>query len=156
MGIAQRRFLPVDKEIEMALRSAVVVCSLLLTYAVTEPQQNGQDELLQTTRTWLQHASKGNRGGLNAIMDPNLIATTPVGDVVEKEQLVPDDPGEDVSTLPSLNLEGPVVRLYGDTALVMGRLTPSAGTAQAMNGTFVYNRRGGAWRLVGIHLSRQK
>jgi hypothetical protein len=140
----------------MTIRVAVVLCFLMLTSAFTEVQQNNQDQLLQTTRAWLQYANKGDRAGLNAIMDPRFIATTPVGEVVTKEGLVPDDPLQDVSQLPSLDLDGPVVGLYGSTALVMGRLKPMVGTAQTMNATFVYSKGEGGWKLVGLHLSPHK
>ena len=82
--------------------------------------------------------------------------TTPAGDVLTKERLVPDDPAQAVQQLPAFDLDSPMVRLYGDTAVLMARLKSTAGAAQTMNRTFVYNKRDGAWKLVAIHLSLQK
>jgi Domain of unknown function (DUF4440) len=145
-----------EEVLRMTIRITVVACFLMLTSAFTQVQQTAQDEVLQATRTWLQNISKGDRAGLNAVMDARFIATTPAGDVIAKERLVPDDPAQAVQQLPALDLDGPIVRLYADTAVLMARLKSTAGTSQAMNGTFVYNRRDGAWKLVALHLSPQK
>jgi ketosteroid isomerase-like protein len=128
----------------------------MLTSIFAQAQSTAQDEVLQATRTWLQSVSKGDRAGLNAIMDALCIITTPAGDVLTKERLVPNDPALAVQRLPALDLDSPMVRLYGDTAVLMARLKSTAGDGQVMNGTFVYNKRDGAWKLVAIHLSLQK
>ena len=140
----------------MTIRRTVVACFLMLGSAFAQIQSTAQDEVLQATRSWLQNVSKGDRAGLNAIMDPRCIITTPAGDVLTKERLVPDDPAQAVQRLPVCDLDSPMVRLYGDTAVLMARLKSTAADGQVMNGTFVYNKRDGAWKLVAIHLSLQK
>jgi hypothetical protein len=140
----------------MTIRIAVVACFLMLTSAFTRVQPTAPDEVLQATRTWLQNVSKGDRAGLNAIMDARCLITTPAGDVLTKERLVPDDPAQAVQRLPAFDLASPMVRLYGDAAVLMARLKSTAGDSQVMNGTFVYKKRDGTWRLVAIHLSIQK
>ena len=140
----------------MTIRMTVVACFLMLTSAFTQVQSTAHDEVLQATRTWLQNVNKGDRAGLNAIMDPRCIITTPAGDVLTKERLVPDDPAQAVQRLPAFDLDSPMVRLYGDTAVLMARLKSTAGDSQVMNGTFVFNKQDGTWKLVAIHLSLQK
>jgi hypothetical protein len=140
----------------MTVRIVVVACLLMLTSAFAQVQSTDQDEVLKATRAWLQNVNKGDRAGLNAIMDARCIVTTPAGDVVTKERLVPDDPTQAVQQLPALDLDGPMVRLYADTAVLMSRLKSSAGDSQVMNGTFVYSKRDGVWKLVAIHLSLRK
>lgn len=100
--------------------------------------------------------STGDRAGLNAIMDPRFIATTPAGDVLTKERLVPDDPTRAVQKLPALDLASPIVRLYEDTAVLMGRLQSAADAKQVLDGTFVFAKRDNTWRLLAVHLSPQK
>jgi hypothetical protein len=140
----------------MTIRRTVVACFLMLASVFAQVQSTAQDEVLQATRSWLQNVSKGDRAGLNAIMDPRCIITTPAGDVLTKERLMPDDPAQAVQQLPAFDLDSPMVRLYGNTAVLMVRLKSTAGSSQAMNGTFVYNKRDGAWKLVALHLSLQK
>jgi hypothetical protein len=138
------------------VRSTLSACLLLCFAVVSTAQQSAQDELLQTTRNWLKGMSTGDRAGLNAIMDPRFIATTPAGDVITKERLVPDDPTQAVQQLPALELDSPIVRLYGDSAVLMGRLKAAADVKQVLNATFVFSRRDNTWKLVAVHLSSQK
>ena len=60
----------------MRIRITVVACFLMLTSIFVQAQSTAQDEVLQATRTWLQSVSKGDRAGLNAIMDALCIITT--------------------------------------------------------------------------------
>jgi hypothetical protein len=130
---------------------SVFACFLILLISSTRAQQNPEQEILRTTRGWLKSASQGDRAGLNAIMDARFIAVTPGGDILTKERLVPDDPTP-VQQLPPFDLENPIVRLYGDTAVLMTRLS-TAGVSQTMNATFVYSKRDNSWRLVAVHIS---
>jgi len=141
---------------EMKTRLTLSACVLLFFIAISQAQQSEQDAVLQATRSWLQGASTGDRAGLNAIMDPQFIATTPGGDVLTKELLVPDDPTQAVQRLPALDLDGPIVRLYKDTAVLMARLKSTADAKQVMNGTLVFAKRDNTWKLVAVHLSAQK
>jgi hypothetical protein len=119
-------------------------------------QQTPQEEALQVTQNWLNAISKGDRTALNAIMDSRCIFTTPAGDVLTRDRLVPDDPAQAVQQLPAMNIENPIARIYGDTSVLMGRLKSQADPKQILNGTFVFSKKDGAWKLVAVHLSAQK
>jgi hypothetical protein len=69
---------------------------------------------------------------------------------------MPDDPSQQVQRLQVLILGSPVVRLYGDTAVLMGRLKSADAPGRDLNGTFVYTRQNGVWKLIALHLSPQK
>lgn len=140
----------------LRLRLTLSACLLLCLAILSTAQQSAQDDVVRLTRNWLKGVSTGDRAGLNAIMDPRFIATTPVGDVLTKERLVPDDASQAVQQLPALELDSPLVRVYGDSAVLMGRLKSVADAKQVMNGTFVYAKRDNAWKLVAMHLSSQK
>ncbi len=139
----------------MVIRIIVAACFLMFSSAFTQVQST-QDEVLQATRNWLRNSSKGDRAGLNAIMDTRFIVTTPAGDVLTKERLVPDDPTKAVQQLPTLDVDAPIVRVYGDTAVLMGRLKSTSDDKQVLNGTFVYSKQDNNWKLVALHLSPQK
>lgn len=141
----------------MKLRLTLVVGLLLLVAAHAPTRQNSaQNEVLQTTRNWLKGISSGDRAELNAIMDPQFVATTPGGDVLAKERLVPDDSAKAVQQLPEFAVDSPTVRLYGDTAVLMGRLTATSDPKQVLDGTFVYAKGSNSWRLLAVHLSPHK
>ncbi len=138
----------------MSLRLTFVVGLLLLLAAHSPTQQSSaQDEVLRTTRNWLEGISSGDRAELNVIMDPQFVATTPAGDVLAKERLVPDDSAQAVQQLPAFEVDSPMVRLSGDTAVLMGRLKATSDAKQVLDGTFVYAKRNNSWRLLAVHLS---
>lgn len=138
-------------------RSLPVICVCLLSLiAAAQLAKTPQDQVTDGTSKWLKAVSTGDRTALNAIMDSHFVATTPAGDVIAKNRLVPDDPARPVQQLPPLQLDSPLVRVYGDTAVLMGRLKSSDNSGQVLNGTFVYARQKGAWKLVALHLSPQK
>ena len=101
----------------------------------------------------MQSIGKGDRASLNNIMDALCIITTPAGDVLTKDRLVPDDEARAVQKLPLMELDGPQVRRYGDTAILMSRLKATAGDGQRTSGTFVYRKQDNTWKLVAIHLA---
>jgi hypothetical protein len=113
--------------------------------------QSGTDTLIQATKDWLKNSSLGAREELNASMDARSLITTPAGDVLSKERLVPSDASQPVQKLPTMDLDGPIARVFGETGVVMSRLKPSEGPA--LNATFVFVNRQGAWKLVAVQLS---
>jgi len=137
----------------MRSRAAILICLFAVAGTLSQAQPTAQDQVVQTTRDWLQSIGKGDRGSLNSIMDAHCMITTPAGDILPKDRLVPDDEAQAVQKLPLMDLEDPHVRLYGDTAILMSRLKASAGDSQRMSGTFVYRKQDIAWKLVAIHLA---
>jgi hypothetical protein len=140
----------------MGLRIAIMTCFLAVTGALSTAQPTAQDQILQMTRDWLQNVSKGDRASLNRIMDARCLITTPIGDVLTKDRLVPDDEAHAVQRLPLMELEGPMVRLYGDIGVLMSHLRPTESDGQQMNGTFVYRNQNSSWKLVGLHLADRR
>jgi hypothetical protein len=113
-----------------------------------QPSANG---LIEAARTWLKNASTGARAELLAATDPRFIATTPAGDVLGRERLIPSDTSQPVQQLPLTELDGPLSRAVGDTGVVVSRLKSAAG--QELNATFVFVRQPSVWILMAIHLS---
>ncbi len=137
----------------MGSRHVILICLFAVAGTLSQAQPTAQDQVVQTTRDWLQSISKGDRASLNNIMDALCLITTPAGDVLPKDRLVPDDEAQVVQRLPLMDLDGPQVRLYGDTAIVMSRLKATAGGGQRTSGTFVYRKQDNTWKLVAIHLA---
>ena len=136
--------------------AAFMVCFLALTSGFSKVQPSPEGDVVKATRDWLTNCTNGNRTALSATMDEGFIATTPAGDVLPKARLVPDDPSQAVQRLPAMELESKLVRFYGTTAVLMGRLQSTSDSKQVLNGTFVYIERDSGWRLVSLHLSPQR
>src|SRR5262249_21976854 len=101
--------------------------------------QNPAESLVDATKNWLKNASAGSRAELLASTDDRFIATTPAGDVLVRERLIPADTSQSVQQLTPMELDAPLARVIGETGIVMSRLKPSAGPA--LNGTFVFVRQ---------------
>jgi hypothetical protein len=139
----------------MKLLVGLLMFFLFATGARSQERQTSQDEVLQITREWLKAISSGDRVTLNRIMDPQCLVTTPGGNILSKERLVPNDDSQSVQTLPAMELSGPLVRIYANTAVLMTHLKPT-GEGQEWLSTFIYNREGSTWKIVGLHATTRK
>ena len=124
---------------------------VLLLAATTCLAQSPTDGLIDAAKSWLKNINSGSRAELLAATDERFIATTPAGDVLVRERLIPSDTSQPVQRLPLMELDGPLSRVFGETGVVMSRLKPSTGPA--LNATFVFVRQRSLWKLVAIHFS---
>jgi hypothetical protein len=124
---------------------------IALFFALTAAGQSSTDSLVEAAKTWLKNASAGSRSELLASTDERFIATTPAGDVLVRERLIPSDASQPVQRLPPTELDAPLARVVGETGVVMSHLKTSDGPP--LNATFVFARQQSAWKLVAIHLS---
>src|SRR5438552_1693693 len=127
-------------------RLTVIRAAIVLFLTVTAGfSQSPADSLLDATKSWLKNVSAGSRAALLASTDDRFIATTPAGDVLVRERLIPTDTSQFVQQLPPMELDAPLARVIGETGIVMSRLKPSAGPA--LNATFVFVRQQSIWKL---------
>ena len=134
------------------------VCITVVLLALSTPlsicaNQPGEQSVTQAAEEWLHDDSQGNKAALNATTDSAFIATTPAGEVLSKDRLIPEQGS--VQRLSPFTLQGPTVRIAGNTAVLMGRLHAADGSSD-LNSTFVFTSLGSKWKLIGLHLSRQK
>jgi hypothetical protein len=130
-----------------------LMLATILLFANGLLAQNQQDQVVHAASDWLLQVSTGNKAALNARMDAQFIATTPGGDVLTKNRLVPDDE-RPAQTLPAMKMDAPMVRISGNTAVLMARLIASSGPS--MNATFVFTNQSGSWKLLALQMSPQK
>ena len=134
------------------LRTHFIHVAIGLVLATTAGFGQGPTEgLVDAAKAWLKNVSVGARAELLASTDERFLATTPAGDVLVRERLIPSDASQAVQQLPLMELEAPLARVVGETGVVMSRLKPSAGPA--LNGTFIFVRQQAVWNLVAIHFS---
>jgi hypothetical protein len=131
---------------------AVVLLALSTPLSIYANQPS-EESVIQAAEEWLHDNSQGDKPALNAITDSAFIATTPAGDVMPKDRLIPEQGS--VQRLPPFTLQGPTVRIAGNTAVLMGRLH-AADQGSDLNSTFVFVSVGSKWKLIGLHLSPQK
>ncbi len=113
--------------------------------------QGDANRLVDAASAWLKNISAGARAELLETTDERFLATTPAGDVLARERLVPVDTSQSVQRLPPLELDSPLARVVGETGVVVSKLKTTGGPA--LNATFVFSRQKSAWKLVALHLS---
>lgn len=135
-------------------KQSVLLIALLSSLSLCALGPSDTDQITATASKWLKAISTGDRGQLNSMMDARFMATTPGGDVISKERLVPEEGDKPVQKLPPMELDAPLVRIYGNTAVLMSKLKSNGGPS--LNATFVFEKSSPGWKLVALHLSPQK
>jgi len=141
-------------------RMVAVLC-LVASAAVWAGVQSGgsqrtvEDELVKMEREWLEAETKGDVASLDRMYAEDFIGTTPDGNVVFKEDVVPSAEMQGRSRLPKCTLKESVVRVWGTTSVVMGLVAVGdAVPSGQLRFTKVYLKRDGAWKCVALHLQR--
>jgi ketosteroid isomerase-like protein len=114
-------------------------------------------ELRELDQRWLEAETKADVAALDELATPDFTLVGPAGFVLDKVQWLARYRIGDLVTR-SLSFEDPTTRIYGDTAITIGRLVqdaeyrtnPASGEFRA---TQIAVRDGSQWRLGGLHLS---
>lgn len=146
----------------MKIRVAALLAIALMFGSVRQTGEAFQAESVEEQirgleRAWLEAEGRRDSRALDRLIADDFIGTGPGGNILEKQDIVPRDtdeaaPGSNPWAKAAL---GPItVRLFGETALVMGRIHMSGSTGAGVRFTKVYMTRQGQWRLVAAHLER--
>jgi ketosteroid isomerase-like protein len=120
-------------------------------------QQTTSDALRQLEASWAQAERQGDVEALRALTAEDFRLVGPVGFVLDREQWLSRYRGGDLVTH-ELSLEEPETRIFGDTALTIGRHVQQAEyqgrpVDGAFRATHIAVRERGRWVLAGIQLS---
>ncbi len=147
-------------------RLAIAIWVAVLATAIAAPAQTpagtktGTEEqaLLDLMQDWMKAEVKADMAFLDGFIADDCVITDPVGAVWTKAQFLGGlKAGQ--GAVQSFVLDNMKARIYGDAAVVNGRMTAK----QTMNGqdisgqyqcTDVFIRKAGRWQAVAIHLSK--
>lgn len=123
-----------------------------------QPGSNDEQELMRLEREWVQAGIKRDASVLDRIEADDYTFTAPEGMVFTKAQDMATITSGDL-TVESADIDDMKVRLYGDTAVVTGRLTMKGrykgkDISGQYRGTDVFVKQGGRWRAVASHSTR--
>jgi hypothetical protein len=113
----------------------------------------GDSELVALVQRHAQAQTNFDQAGLKATTAENFVEISPVGEVDQREKMLSFYAPEQKRASPQLRVDEPVVRIFGDTAVVSARLSYSLsqdGLARsfAMRGGYVARRIDNQWLLV--------
>ena len=114
-------------------------------------------QLVDLDRTLTRAEIDGDIGTLDALATEDFILVGPVGFVLDKRQWLERYRGGGLRTT-ALAFDDAVTRVYGDTAVRVGRHVQQAEfQGRPVNGEFrathIAVRQSDRWRLAGVHLS---
>jgi ketosteroid isomerase-like protein len=134
------------------LLTAVVSPVFAQTASKTSDQNASiEQSVLQLTRDWLAAEERHDRATLQRIIAEDFQGTTPMGNTISKEDVVPPE-GTPSGGL-SINTSELKARVFGDTAVVTAHGVQKAGEKRELRFTVVYTKRDDRWQMVAGHLS---
>jgi hypothetical protein len=133
----------------------VVALGLIATRQVawTRPAQtaNVDDTVLNLVQTWLNAESQGDSAALDKLIADDFMGTGPGGNILNKRDIVPAA-GEERPRMAESHVKDSVVRLYGETAVVMGSVEYKTLSQPGFRFTLVFLNRGQGWQMIAAHL----
>lgn len=122
--------------------------------AWTRPAQgsNEDDAVLKLVETWLNAESQGDSAALDKLLADDFMGTGPGGNILYKRDIVPPG-GEERPSMPKPQVKDSLVRLYGNTAVVMGHAAYETLNQPGFRFTLVFLNRGQGWQMIAAHLA---
>jgi len=136
----------------------VGVLGLIATLEVTPKSlpedSNTEDTVLQLAGTWLSAEAQGDSAALDKLIADDFIGTGPGGNILNKRDIVPPA-GEERPRMPKSHVKESTVRLYGNTAVVMGSVAYETLNQPGFRFTLVFLNRGQGWQMIAAHLATE-
>jgi ketosteroid isomerase-like protein len=131
----------------LVLLCAISIVPLRQAHAAQKPLP--EDMVVRVEQQWLQAFHDKDRDTLNKLMADDFMASTPIGEILGKAKLVPPD--HSVQALPKYKLVATVTHIYGDVAVLMGRLLGENG--EQLSTTSVFKRKDDSWIIIAAQLT---
>jgi uncharacterized protein DUF4440 len=130
---------------------AVVVC-LLIAVRPIAATPNAEDEITKLERGWLTAEANSDMPTLRRLIADEFMGTAFGPSVLTKADVVPSDGGG--NRMPKSLLQESTVRVFGDTAVLMGSIVSEGTGAGGMRVTTVFQKRPQGWQIIATHMSR--
>ncbi len=144
---------------------ASAICLAVLAFAVGALSQTpaqtktgpAEQEILNLIQDWMNAEVKADMVFLDRFIADDWVSTDPVGNVWTKSQFLAGRKSGEGAVL-SFTLDNMKVRIYGDAAVVTGRMTAKQ-TFQGQDISGQYQctdmliKKDGRWQCVATHLS---
>lgn len=136
----------------------LAACSMFVAFGRTPTSNSSanmtQDDFRKIEQQWLDAASVPDIPVLQKLFSDDFMGTSFGGGVLSKTDVVPSD-GATGNHLPKATLGDSTVRIFGDTAVLMGAVelqVPSK--AEQIRMTTVFQKRAENWQIIAVHMSK--
>ena len=135
----------------------VVICISLLAFGRpgrTATAIIGEDDFRKLEQAWLDAASVPDLPALRKMFADDFMGTSFGGSVLSKRDVVPPD-GSNANHMPKCVLKNSTVRIFGDTAVLMGDVEMQVPQKpEAIRMTTVFQKHGEGWQIIAVHMSK--
>ncbi len=133
---------------------ALIFCSLALIAKPNPSTDKGEDQIVQTERAWLAAEASDDLPALRRIVADDFIGTAFGPNVLTKTDIVPPE-GASSNRMPKSSLRERTVRVYGDTAVLIGNVVNDDPKQPGnLRVTTVFQKRPQGWQMIAAHLAR--
>jgi ketosteroid isomerase-like protein len=136
----------------------LVICISLLTFARLEARTGtanmGEDDFRKMEQAWLDAESGPDLAVLRKMFSDDFMGTSFGGGVLGKSDVIPAN-GSHATHLPKSTLKDSTVRIFGDTAVLMGEVEMQVpDKAEDIRMTTVFQKHAGDWQIIAVHMSK--
>jgi ketosteroid isomerase-like protein len=136
----------------------LVICLSLLAFgrlsSRTSPANMAVDDFRKMEQAWLDAASVPDLPALRKMFSDDFMGTSFGGGVLSKSDVVPAD-GMQANHMPKCTLKDSTVRIFGDTAVLMGDVEMQIPQkAEAIRMTTVFQKHAEEWQIIAVHMSK--
>jgi hypothetical protein len=141
------------------LAYVVLMISVGATLSFAQPRaaaksaSHPEDQVTQLERDWLEADARGDAGWLRRIISDDFIGNSFDGGLLRKEDIIPDGtgPGGFAGATPGETN----VRVFGDTAVLMGIINTGDGTHPKQVRVLLVCQKGPqGWQMIAAQLTR--
>jgi len=133
----------------------LIACTAILSFAQDQAAKSNskpEDQVTQLERDWLAADAKGDADALRRIIADDFIGSSFDGGLLNKGDIIPAGPGPGGfagATPGETN-----VRVFGDTAVLMGIINTAAGTqSKPLHVTLVCQKTAQGWQIIAAQLT---
>lgn len=115
----------------------------------------GEDDFRKLEQKWLDAASVPDIPTLSKMFSDDFMGTSFGGKVLSKHDVVPAA-GAGANHMPQSSLKESTVRIFGDTAVLMGDVEMQVPQKpETIRMTTVFQKRGEGWQVIAVHMSKE-
>jgi len=145
------------------MRTSLVALGLVICFSVlaighlgarTSPANVSEDDFRKLEQSWLDAASVPDLPTLRKMFSEDFMGTSFGGGVLSKHDVVPAD-GVTATHMPKCVLKDSTVRIFGDTAVLMGEVEMQVPQkAEDVRMTTVFQKHPEGWQIIAVHMSK--
>jgi hypothetical protein len=114
----------------------------------------GEDDFRKLEQAWLDAASVPDLPTLRKMFSDEFMGTSFGGGVLSKNDVIPAD-GMSANHFPKSVLKDSTVRIFGDTAVLMGDVEMQVPQkAETVRMTTVFQKHPDGWQIIAVHMSK--